>query len=137
MSFLNNFLKVGNNTYVQFVKYFFASGMALFVDFSLLFILTDFVGVYYILSATISFIAGLITAYILSKKFIFAKSSISNTKAEFLVFAAIGIAGLIINNLMLWTLTDKLGFYYMYSKFFTAFVTYLWNFFARKYIIFN
>ncbi|MCL2144119.1 MAG: GtrA family protein [Endomicrobia bacterium] len=137
MNIFNNFLKAGDNVFLQFVKYFFASAAALFIDFSLLYILTEFAGLFYIVSATLSFTAGLFVTYFVSKKFIFTKSSISNRKLEFIVFYIIGIIGLIINIVVLWLLTDKVGLFYMYSKIFTAFFTYLWNFFARKYIIFN
>jgi len=132
-----NFFKADNDIISQFVKYFFASGLALLIDLGLLYILTEFLGIYYILSATISFIAGLFVAYVLSKKFIFAKSSVKDKKIEFFVFAVIGIIGLAVNNLSIWFFTEKLGLYYMYSKFITAAITYLWNFFARKLTLFR
>jgi putative flippase GtrA len=126
-----------NNITIQFIKYFFASALALITDFALLYILTEFLSFYYLASASLSFTAGLLVTYILSKKYIFTESTISNTKYEFVIFKAIGIAGLGINSLSLKFLTEKLGLYYMYSKFITAFITYLWNFFCRKYILFN
>lgn len=37
----------------------------------------------------------------------------------------------------MWLLSDILGLWYMLSKAVTTVVTYLWNFFARKYLLFS
>lgn len=133
----NFIIKKTDNSYFQFIKYFFASGIALFADMSILFILTEYFNVYYILSATISFLAGIAITYILSKFYIFTKTKIDNKINEFTVFLIIGIIGLILNNVFLYIFTEYLGIYYMLSKIFVIIVTYLWNYFARKKFIFS
>lgn len=126
-----------DNSYLQFVKYFFASGLALFVDVSSLFVLTEFCKLYYILSATIAFMLGIAITYILSKKYIFSKTKIKNQSKEFFIFLIIGIIGLILNNIFLYLFTEYFDIYYMLSKCMVIIITYLWNFFARKYFIFS
>lgn len=126
-----------DNSYLQFIKYFFASGIALFADMALLFILTEFCNVYYLISATISFLVGIAITYIFSKLYIFTKTSIKNRTAEFTVFLIIGIIGLVLNNIFLYIFTDLLGIYYMLSKCLVIAITYLWNYFARKKFIFS
>lgn len=126
-----------DNSYFQFIKYFFASGIALFADISILFILTEYFNVYYIVSATISFLAGIAITYIFSKLYIFTKTKIYNKINEFTVFLVIGIIGLILNNIFLYIFTEYFGIYYMLSKIFVIIVTYLWNYFARKKFIFS
>ena len=126
-----------DNSYFQFIKYFFASGIALFADVSILFILTEYFNIYYIASATISFLTGIAITYIFSKLYIFTKTKISNRLNEFIIFLVIGIIGLILNNIFLYIFTEYLGVYYMFSKFFVIIITYLWNYFARKKIIFS
>ncbi|WP_413854573.1 GtrA family protein [Candidatus Ruminimicrobium bovinum] len=135
---LKNFItNKTDNSYFQFIKYFFASGIALFADVSILFILTEYFNVYYIVSATISFLAGIAITYILSKFYIFTKTKIHNKINEFTVFLVIGIIGLILNNIFLYIFTEYFGIYYMLSKIFVIIVTYLWNYFARKKFIFS
>lgn len=126
-----------DNSYFQFIKYFFASGIALFADISILFILTEYFNVYYIVSATISFFAGIAITYVFSKLYIFTKTKIYNKINEFTVFLVIGIIGLILNNIFLYIFTEYFGIYYMLSKIFVIIVTYLWNYFARKKFIFS
>lgn len=122
---------------VQFVRYFFVGGFAFIVDFGLLYILTEYAGLHYLLSATLSFIAGLLVNYIISCIWVFNNSKFKNRFVEFLIFAAIGIVGLGLNDTLIWLFTDCIGTHYMFSKIVAAAIVYLWNFFARKYIVFR
>ena len=126
-----------NNVFLQFFRYTFVGGFAFIIDFSLLYILTSCYHLHYLFSATVSFLAGLFINYSLSKVWVFNKSTIKNKTLEFLIFSLIGIIGLGFNNLFLWVLTDVLSVFYMTSKIITAIFVFLWNFIARKYILFN
>jgi putative flippase GtrA len=125
------------NVTVQLIRYTIVGGFAFLIDFSLLYLLAKCVGLHYIVSASISFIAGLLTNYFISVKWVFTASKIKNRKLEFLFFALIGIIGLILNDIFLYIFTDVFKIYLMYSKIISAALIYLWNFFARKYLIFN
>ncbi len=122
---------------VQFVRYFFVGGLAFVVDFGLLYILTEYAGLHYLLSATLSFIAGLLVNYIISCLWVFNGSKFKNRLVEFLFFAAIGVVGLALNDTLIWLFTDCIGTHYMFSKIVAAAMVYLWNFFARKYLVFR
>ena len=122
---------------VQFVRYFFVGGFAFVVDFWLLYILTEYAGLHYLLSATLSFIAGLLVNYIISCLWVFNGSKFKNRLVEFLFFAAIGVVGLALNDTLIWLFTDCIGTHYMFSKIVAAAMVYLWNFFARKYLVFR
>ncbi len=122
---------------LQLFRYIFVGGFAFIVDYSLLYILTEFIGLYYLLSATISFIAGLLANYLLSIRWIFKDSKYENRTIEFTIFAVIGVIGLLFNALLMWLATDVIHFYYMVSKLFVAAIIMLWNFFCRKLILFN
>ena len=122
---------------VQFVRYFFVGGFAFVVDFGLLYILTEYAGLHYLLSATLSFISGLLVNYVISCIWVFSNSKFKNRLVEFLFFAAIGVVGLLLNDALIWLFTDCIGTHYMFSKIVAAAIVYLWNFFARKYLVFR
>ena len=126
-----------DNTYIQFVRYTVVGGVAFGVDFGLLFVLTRFAGVFYLVSAAISFIAGLAVNYLLSRVWVFNRRTLGNTAVEFAVFAAIGIAGLGLNELGMWLLASKAGMNYLAAKIVTAVFVYVWNFGARKASLFR
>lgn len=122
---------------IQLFRYTFVGGVAFLVDFGSLFALTEFVGVHYLTSAAIAFILGLITNYLLSIIWVFAKRTLTNRWAELFIFSLIGIVGLGFNELFIWFFTEKVHLYYLLSKIVSTFFVYLWNFFARKYILFR
>ena len=131
------FVSETNNTFLQLIRYTIVGGGAFVVDFGLLYLLTHFLHVHYLLSATLSFIAGLLVNYFFSTLWVFSKNTVKNKYLEFLVFAIIGLVGLGFNDLFMWIFTDRFGIYYMLSKVITTVIVYFWNFFARKYILFN
>jgi len=126
-----------DNLLIQFFRYGFAGGVAFSVDFGLLYILTDLFHIYYLVSAAISFIPGLTVNYLLSVHWVFNRRVMTNRKAEFVFFALIGLIGLGWNELFMWLFTEVAGFYYLISKLFSTALGYLWNFTAKKFLLFR
>ncbi|OPY27438.1 MAG: GtrA-like protein [Methanobacterium sp. PtaU1.Bin242] len=122
---------------IQFFRYIFVGGIAFIVDFGSLFIFTDIFGLYYLISAAIAFILGLITNYILSINWVFNRRTLNNRTYEFGLFTIIGIIGLALNEFFIWFLTAEIGFYYLISKIIAAIIILFWNFFARKLTLFR
>ncbi|MBN1463292.1 MAG: GtrA family protein [Paludibacteraceae bacterium] len=126
-----------DNICLQLIRYFFVGGCAFVIDISLLFFLTEYVGIYYLISAGISFLVALTVNYFLSVSWVFNKRTVENRLFEFTLFLVIGLIGLGLNELFLWIFTDKLFIYYLFSKIITTAIVCSWNFFARKFILFN
>lgn len=131
------FTEETDNTFIQLFRYGFVGGAAFLVDYGFLFLLTEVFGIHYLLSATISFILGLITNYLLSVVWVFNNRKLANRWAEFGVFAIIGVIGLGLNALIMYLCTDKIGIHYMLSKIISTVIVFFWNFFARKIILFK
>ncbi|MDO5836614.1 MAG: GtrA family protein [Methanobacterium sp.] len=126
-----------NKTHIQLFRYFFTGGAAFIVDFSSLFFLTYFLGIYYLVSAAIAFVFGLIINYFLSISWVFNRRTINNRKIEFGAFTLIGIVGIFLNELFIWFFTENIQIYYLSSKIIAAVIILFWNFFARKYALFR
>lgn len=125
------------NLFIQFFRYTLVGGLAFVIDLGLLFVLTEYAHLHYLVSATLSFLAGLLVNYMLSTQWIFRSSKIKNKKVEFILFGLIGVIGLGLNNVLLYFFTDLIGLYYMLSKLITAVLVYAWNFLGRRYFLFN
>jgi len=128
---------LGSEGLHEFVRYFVASLIALLVDAGLLVLLTSVVGVPYLWSGAIAFLAGLATVYLLSVRWVFSKRTMNDMKVEAIVFAVIGVVGLGINELVLYGLTGVLGFHYGLAKVASVGLVFFWNFGARKYLLFR
>ena len=126
-----------SDTLTQLFRYAFVGGLAFIVDYGSLWFLTEVCGLHYLLSAAIAFILGLTCNYLLSTAWVFSGRSLENRWAEFAVFALIGVVGLGLNELIMWVGTDKLHLHYMLSKIVSTAIVFFWNFFARKFILFN
>ncbi len=131
------FVEKTDNTLIQLFRYTFVGGIAFVVDFSSLYLLTEFAGLHYLHSAAIAFILGLIINYILSILWVFKSRVINKKLFEFIIFAIIGIVGLGLNELIIWFSTEQLKLYYLHSKLISTAIVYFWNFLARKYILYN
>ena len=128
---------IGSEGVHEFIRYGFASAIALIVDGVLLWLLTEFLGFSYLLSGAISFTAGLIVVYLLSVFWVFERRIVRSRAAEFAIFALIGLVGLAVNEAILYLFTSLFGVYYLISKIASVIVVFSWNFAARKWILFR
>ncbi len=132
------FLTPTQNGFLQFFRYIFVGGAATLVDWGLLYILTDFVHIYHLVSAVIAFLLGLITNYFLSKALVFnANETRVKPLMEFLIYAVIGVVGLGITELIMFIFTDRISLHYMLSKVIATIIVLVWNFIARKKILYK
>ena len=121
----------------QFVLYGAISVAALAVDYSLLIFLTEYVGVYYLVSASISFAVDMLLVYVSSVGFIFDERRLANKSIELTSFAAIGVTGLVLNALLLWAITSGTPLGYQLAKLPTAGIVFLFNYVARRNLLFS
>ena len=111
-----------NNIFIQLFRYAIVGGLAFVVDFGTLWILTEFAGFHYQISAALGFILGLLVNYLISVKWVFTAnaaeraSSATLRSVEFIGYALVGVIGLGLNSLILWICTDLIGLYYLASK---------------------
>jgi putative flippase GtrA len=79
--------------------------------------------------------SGTVLNYYLCTFWIFKIRVVGNRNHEFLYYAGITAIGLGINTLLIWIFTEFIGLYFMLSKLLATFITYWWNFGARKYFL--
>lgn len=133
-----------NNTFIQFFRYCFVGGFATVVDWGLSFVLFHFVfnNQLGVVANGLSFVAGLIVNYFLSTFWIFKNSKIQKRFVEFLSFAAIGVVGLLLTLGITWAFEATLqsafpDYYQIMAKVVSTAVSFFWNFFARKVLLFD
>ena len=133
------FLEDTDNSFIQFIRYFFVGGIAAVVNIGMLFVFADIFNINYLISNIMAFICGHIVNFLLSKKFVFKNKNSINRVFEFVMYFVIGVLGLGFDTVMLWVFTSKLKIYYMISKVISTALTFIWNFVARKilYILFD
>jgi putative flippase GtrA len=130
------FVEQTDNFLIQLFRATFVGGIATVVDFGILYFLTEKIKIYYIISAMVAFLFGLIVNYYLSIHWIFRTEKFDNKWVEFGVFGIIGIIGLGLNVFFIWIFTETYHLYYLISKILATVLVFAWNFIARKYLVF-
>ncbi|QKS30892.1 MAG: GtrA family protein [Candidatus Accumulibacter similis] len=125
------------NVMHQFVRYGMVGGLAFVVDFASLWVLTEGVGLHYLVSASLAFLLGLITNYVLCIAWIFAFRALRSRAQEFTIFGLIGVAGLLLSNFLLLLFTELAGFHYLVSKGAAAAIILVFNFSLRRVLLFS
>lgn len=115
----------------QILKFGVVGIIAFLIDYILLFILTEFFNIYYLLSAVISFSVSVIFNYILSIKWVFDVKQKQGFK-EIFIFISLSIVGLGINQLCMWLGVDIINIHYMIVKIFATAIVMVYNFISRK-----
>lgn len=116
----------------QIVKFGIAGIIVAAIDFSLLYIFTEYCGLWYFLSAILSFVASVTVNYIISMKFVFVGKKHRSKKQEYMIFVALSVIGLVINESGMWLMVEIGGLYYMLSKSIVTVIVMVYNYITRK-----
>ncbi|NBC10473.1 MAG: GtrA family protein [Planctomycetes bacterium] len=126
-----------NNVLVQVFRYGFVAVAAFAVDFTSLFLFTEWVGLHYLISAVLAFGCGLTTNYTLSVCWVFSERRVRNRRIEFAINATIALIGLGLNILLIWLFTEFVGLHYLVSKLISTATVFWWNFLVKKKLLFT
>lgn len=120
---------------LQLVKFGVVGILATALDYGIMVILTEWAGVYYLLSSTISFTLSLLFNYVCSMRFVFERKKGQSRGKELVIFSVLSLMGLVLNQAVLWLLVERQHIYYMVSKAAAAVLVMGWNFVSRKLLL--
>jgi putative flippase GtrA len=118
-------------------RYLAASAVALAIDASLYLGLIRFLDIHYLAAAPIGYVIGVIVIYVLSTKWVFRNRRLKKAQHEFLIFALIGVVGLVLNQLVIFFCIDRLSTSYELAKLASAAIVFGFNFSGRKLLLFT
>lgn len=116
----------------QIIKFCLTGGLCTVIDFGVLFVLTEQIGLSYAISNIISVSLSTIVNYILSKIIVF---NFSNTLRNFVVFIILSIVGLIINESLIILCVNVFTIDYKVGKIIAIGVVMCFNYLTRKYML--
>ena len=119
------------------LRYFGASALALSLDLATLSGLSRFAGVHYLIAAPVGFALGLALIYLLSVRWVFAERRVADSRVEFAIFVLIGLAGMGINELVIYAGVEKFALDPEQAKLFSAALVFCFNFATRKLLLFT
>ena len=125
------------NHIAHLFRYLPVGGVAALMDWFIFWVLTFPLEIYFIYSATISFVIATLANYFLGIKFIFISETRFSKKGEIFLVYLVSSIGLVINLLALTFASNILGIHLMLSKILASGVSFLWNFVTRAFFIFR
>ena len=116
---------------IQLIKFGIVGVIATVIDFGVLMFLKELMHIDVLVSSAVAFSVSVIANYILSMLFVFKGSENSKVK-DFIVFVALSIGGLLLNQFIMWLGTEIMTAYYLWVKVFALVFVPIYNFVTRK-----
>ena len=115
----------------RYIKYNLLGSVASGVDILILYMLTRYAGIHYLVSAALSFTAGVLVNHLINILWVFEKRSCT-LRLEIMIIVGISSAGLIATELIVGTMVECCGMHYMAAKLFAFALVSLWNYYSRS-----
>ncbi|MFC1754026.1 GtrA family protein [Thermoproteota archaeon] len=131
-----NYLYDKHNGLMKFGTYVFVGGVATVVDFSLLYSLTEFLGLWYIFSAIASYCVSIVVHFTLSKIVTFRNKS-KKLMSQLFLFVLVASVGLLLNVAIMYALVEFFSLWYIFAKIISTVLVLIWSYNGHKYITFG
>ncbi len=128
-------LMVRTGELARFLKFCAVGFSGVFVNIGILWALTEFAGLYYLLSAAVSIEVSIISNFVLNDYFTFKDRRWGQGKSfprRLLKFNLVSLAGVGINLGVLLVLTEAAGLYYLLSQLCGIVVATMWNYLVNS-----
>lgn len=116
---------------MEIFRFCIVGGLSFLLDFALLYICTEYIGINYFYSAAIAFTISVIFNYWLCIVFVFDFAG-TQTKKQATLFIGSSIAGLGINQICMWIFVEKFGIWYMIAKVLATIIVTFWNYVVKR-----
>lgn len=129
---LAGYLPYRKSVVVEFFKFAVVGLAGTVVNLSVLYLLTEYVGMYYLVSAMFAFLVAVTSNFILNKLWTFRESLNAGLSRKYTRFVLVGTIALSVNVVFLYLLTEFLGFHYLVSQIISIGLALVINFVGNK-----
>ncbi|MDE2041033.1 MAG: GtrA family protein [Patescibacteria group bacterium] len=120
----------------KFMKFAVSGGTAAVLSIVLLYIFTDWLGWWYLISSIIAFIISMVAHFILQKLWVFTHKETDGVHIQLAKFLMLSLVNLGINSLFMYAAVSVLGLNYLVAQFIIRIVLAVMNYFVYERLIF-
>jgi len=121
----------------QLTRYVISGGTSSVVNLVLLYCLTEYLSIWYLLSAMLSYVTSFFVSFFLQKFWTFRDGRKDQIRKQLVIYAGIAGFGLGVNALLMYFLVETLHIWYMFSQVIIGFILAFCNFLFYKFFVFN
>ena len=125
-------MKLNNKTTSQFIKFSIIGTVGTTIHLAILYSLTEFAGVYYIISAVAAFFVALTNNFLMNKFWTFRETSKGKHVKRYITFLIVAITAFLVNIAILYTITEFFKIHYLISQVIAIAISLWINFFGSK-----
>ncbi|MBV9159840.1 MAG: GtrA family protein [Candidatus Kaiserbacteria bacterium] len=123
-----------NEPFLRFVRYNVVNVITFALDLAIIFILTQFLHVFYLISVVIGFICEVVTMFLINRKWTFGKD-VALTRMGYT--ALVASVSLIIITTITYVGVHFFDLYYLLARLFAGAFAALWSYFGDSHFTFN
>jgi dolichol-phosphate mannosyltransferase len=116
----------------QFIRFAFVGLIGTLINISILYILTEYLSIFYVLSALVAFVVAMTTNFIFDKIWAFRENIYDRIIKEYVNFSIVSLSALLINIFFLYIFTEFLNMYYIISQVIAIGISLIINFIGNK-----
>ncbi len=120
----------------QVARYLISGGTATLANFTTLYVLTEFFGVWYLASSIVALAVGFVVSFLLQKFWAFKNKELERVHVQMTWHIMLSLTNVGINTVFLFVLVEHAHLWYMLAQFFSTGILACMNYFAYRYIIF-
>ncbi len=121
---------MNSNFFLKFLKFGLVGFSGIVVDFAITYILKEKLKVHKYISNTLGFTSATVSNYLLNRYWTFNNGKAAEI-SQFGKFLGIALLGLVLNNLIIYLLNDRLKLNFYFSKLLAIGLVAIWNFFGN------
>ncbi len=119
----------------RFIRFAVVGGIGTLLDFGLLIVLKQFVGLPILLANSLSYLTGVVNNFTLNRLWTYPEARSRPMWAQFGQFLTVSLVGLALNDSLVGVLHEPMG--YVAAKVLATVVILFWNFLANRYWTFR
>jgi putative flippase GtrA len=123
--------------YKSIFLFLFSGGTAAVFQLLVYVFLSRTLGLQYVLSSALSFVAALIVSFFLQKFVAFGERTVTRMSRQFTWFVLLAFMNLGANSLLMYTFVDIFHYNDIFSQAFTMVIIAVWSFFFYRHFIFR
>lgn len=123
--------------YKIYIKYIISGGTAALTNLVVLYICTDWLGIWYVISAGIAFLISLGVSFSLQKLWTFGDKSWQGAHWQFSFYFLVILGDLIFNEVAIYLLVEKVKLYYIFAQIIIEAIIAPINFIFYKFKVFK